>query len=262
MRDGFIELIHIIAGQKGFRKIIQEVFMENSIALLSATAVSLGFIHTILGPDHYLPFIVLSEARKWTLRKTMLITFLCGLGHVLSSVVIGFIGIAIGISVNRLVSVESFRGNIAGWLFIAFGLVYMIISIRNLYRRQKHSHPHFHPGTGSHVHEHNHFSGHAHVHDSATARTTPWILFLIFVFGPCEPLIPVLMYPAAENNIHGTVVVALLFSIVTIATMMGVVLAFKLGFSKINLKPVERYTNVIAGAMILLSGVAIQFLGL
>lgn len=236
--------------------------MENSIALLSATAVSLGFIHTILGPDHYLPFIVLSEARKWNLRKTMLITFLCGLGHVLSSVLLGFAGIAIGLSVNRLVSVESFRGNIAAWLFIAFGLVYMIISIRNLYRRKKHTHPHFHHDSGSHAHEHSHYSEHTHVHETDKARTTPWILFLIFVFGPCEPLIPVLIYPAAENNIHGTVVVALLFSIVTIATMMGVVLAFKLGFSKINLKPVEKYSNVIAGAMIFLSGVAIRFLGL
>jgi sulfite exporter TauE/SafE len=236
--------------------------MENSIALLSATAVSLGFIHTILGPDHYLPFIVLSEARKWNLRKTMLITFLCGLGHVLSSVLLGFAGIAIGLSVNRLVSVESFRGNIAAWLFIAFGLVYMIISIRNLYRKRKHTHPHFHHDSGNHVHEHSHVSEHTHIHETDKARTTPWILFLIFVFGPCEPLIPVLMYPAAENNIHGTIIVALLFSIVTIATMMGVVLAFKLGFSKINLKPVEKYTNVIAGAMILLSGVAIKFLGL
>lgn len=236
--------------------------MENSIALLSATAVSLGFIHTILGPDHYLPFIVLSEARKWNLRKTMMITFLCGLGHVLSSVLLGFAGIAIGLSVNRLVSVESFRGNIAAWLFIAFGLVYMIISIRSLYRKRKHTHTHFHPDSGNHVHEHSHISEHTHVHETDKTRTTPWILFLIFVFGPCEPLIPVLMYPAAENNIRGTVIVALLFSIVTIAAMMGIVLAFRLGFSKINLKPVEKYSNVIAGAMILLSGVAIRFLGL
>jgi hypothetical protein len=43
--------------------------------------------------------------------------------------------------------------------------------------------------------------------------------------------------------------------------MMSIVLAFKLGFSKINLKPVEKYSNLIAGAMILFSGIAIQFLG-
>ncbi|MBI5010716.1 MAG: hypothetical protein HZB98_13960 [Bacteroidia bacterium] len=45
--------------------------MDNSIALLSVTAVSLGFLHTLLGPDHYLPFIVISLAKKWSLKKTI-----------------------------------------------------------------------------------------------------------------------------------------------------------------------------------------------
>lgn len=236
--------------------------MNTSIALLSATAVSLGFIHTILGPDHYLPFIVLSQARQWSVRKTMIITFLCGLGHVASSVVLGLIGIAVGVSVSKLVSVESFRGNIAAWLFIAFGLVYMIISIRNLLRNRKHVHSHFHSDGNKHEHEHSHHREHTHVHQTDPARTTPWILFIIFLFGPCEPLIPIIMYPAAENNIPGSVLVAVLFSAVTIATMMSVVLAFRLGLNKINLKPLEKYSHVIAGAVIFFSGVAIQVLGL
>ena len=93
-------------------------------------------------------------------------------------------------------------------------------------------------------------------------NTTPWILFLIFVFGPCEPLIPILMYPAAQNNISGAIIVSVLFSIVTIATMMSVVLAFRFGMNRINLKPIEKYSHLIAGAMIFFSGLAIQFLGL
>ena len=236
--------------------------MNDSIALLSVTAISIGFIHTILGPDHYLPFIVLSQAKKWTLRKTMIVTFFCGVGHVISSVILGLIGIAVGISVTRLISVESFRGNIAAWLFIAFGLVYMIISIRNLIKKKKHSHSHFHIDGEKHIHEHDHHNEHSHIHQEEVFKTTPWILFLIFVFGPCEPLIPILMYPAAKNNISGAILVSVLFSVVTIGTMMSVVLAFKLGLNKINLKPIDRYSHVIAGAMILFSGLAIQFLGL
>jgi len=236
--------------------------MNESIALLSVTAISIGFIHTILGPDHYLPFIVLSQAKKWTLKKTMFVTFLCGLGHVLSSVFLGLLGIAIGFSVTKLVSVESFRGNIAAWLFIAFGLVYMIISIRNLIKKRKHSHPHFHIDGEKHVHLHDHHNEHTHIHQKDMINTTPWILFLIFVFGPCEPLIPILMYPAAESNISGAVIVSILFSVVTIGTMMSIVVAFKLGLNRINLKPVEKYGHLIAGAMIFFSGLAIQFLGL
>jgi ABC-type nickel/cobalt efflux system permease component RcnA len=70
------------------------------------------------------------------------------------------------------------------------------------------------------------------------------------------------MYPASKNNFHGAVIVALLFSITTISTMISIVLAFNLGLSKINLKPVEKYSHIIAGAMIFFSGLAILVLGL
>ncbi|MDR2887662.1 MAG: sulfite exporter TauE/SafE family protein [Bacteroidales bacterium] len=236
--------------------------MENSIAILSVTAVSLAFFHTLLGPDHYLPFIVLSEARKWTVRRTMLITFLCGVGHVLGSVILGMVGIAAGISVAKLVDAESVRGSIAAWLFIAFGLVYMMISVRNLIKNRRHTHSHNHSGCEEHRHEHSHSGAHTHVHETGAVKTTPWILFLIFVFGPCEPLIPILMYPAARSNVAGAVFVSAVFAAVTIATMMLTVLAFKLGLNRINLKPVEKYSHLIAGATIFLSGMAIQFLGL
>lgn len=236
--------------------------MEGSTLILAGTAVTIGFVHTLIGPDHYLPFIVMGEARAWTIRKTMFITFLCGVGHVLSSVVVGFIGIAAGLSLSKLELFESFRGNIAAWLLIAFGLIYMLISLRRLYRKKRHIHQHHHTDGMKHEHEHDHFSGHSHIHIGERKNMTPWILFLIFVLGPCEPLIPILMYPAASNNISGVILVTLLFSAVTIATMMTVVLAVRLGLSRINLKPLEQYVNVIAGATIAVSGLAIQLLGL
>jgi hypothetical protein len=114
----------------------------------------------------------------------------------------------------------------------------------------------------SHEHEHSHQDEHVHIHEEEAINTTPWILFLIFVFGPCEPLIPIVMYPAAENNISGAVLVSVLFSIVTIGTMMSIVLAFRFGLNKINLKPLEKYSNLLAGTMIFVTGLAIVFLGL
>ena len=73
--------------------------------ILIATAASIGFFHTILGPDHYLPFIVMSRSGKWSVKKTMLVTLLCGLGHVLSSILLGVAGIALGVAVFRLEAV-------------------------------------------------------------------------------------------------------------------------------------------------------------
>lgn len=54
-------------------------------------SIAVGFSHTLLGPDHYLPFIVLSRACGWSYRKTFRITFVCGLGHILTAVVLGYL---------------------------------------------------------------------------------------------------------------------------------------------------------------------------
>ena len=60
--------------------------METSLEVLLFSAASIGFVHTLIGIDHSLPFVVLGRARGWSLRKVWSITFLCGFGHVLSSV--------------------------------------------------------------------------------------------------------------------------------------------------------------------------------
>jgi nickel/cobalt exporter len=238
--------------------------MTNEILVLAGTAASIGFVHTVLGPDHYLPFIVISRARRWTLPKTLFISFLCGLGHVLSSVVLGFVGIALGIAVFRLEGVESFRGGLAAWLLIGFGLAYAVWGIHRAIRKKPHKHLHPHTDGIDHEHSHTHQrASHAHVHDDKTrANITPWILFTIFVFGPCEPLIPLLMYPAAKHDISGVILVTLAFGVITIMTMLVIIAAASWGASFIRLGPLERYAHAIAGAMIFISGLSVQFLGL
>jgi sulfite exporter TauE/SafE len=237
--------------------------MSNELLILIIAAASIGFFHTLLGPDHYLPFIVMSRSRNWSLRKTSLVTVICGIGHVLSSVLLGIIGIALGIAVSKLEAIESFRGSIAAWVLIAFGLVYFIWGMRRALRSKPHEHLHKHEDGFSHMHTHNHTEVHMHVHrKKGTKNITPWVLFTIFVFGPCEPLIPLLMYPAAKNSLLGVVLVTGLFSATTILTMLGIVLISTFGFNLIPMNRLERYTHAIAGATICLCGVSIQFLGL
>ena len=237
--------------------------MSNELLILIIAAASIGFFHTLLGPDHYLPFIVMSRSRNWSLRKTSLVTVLCGIGHVLSSVLLGIIGIALGIAVSKLEAIESFRGSIAAWVLIAFGLVYFIWGMRRALRSKPHEHLHKHEDGFSHMHTHNHTEVHMHIHKKkGTKNITPWVLFTIFVFGPCEPLIPLLMYPAAKNSLLGVVLVTGLFSATTILTMLGIVLISTFGLNLIPMNRLERYTHAIAGATICLCGVSIQFLGL
>jgi len=237
--------------------------MTAELSALVITAASIGVLHTVLGPDHYLPFIMMSWARKWSRVKTTFITFLCGLGHIASSVVLGLIGVSMGLAVKKLELIESVRGNLAAWLLIAFGLAYLVWGLRRAYRNQPHMHTHVHTDQAAHTHRHSHHQKHSHVHNGKnTSSITPWTLFVIFIFGPCEPLIPILMYPAAKNGFFGVLLVTLVFGTATIATMLGVVLLASTGVNFLPLAKVQRFAHVIAGATILLCGLAIQFMGL
>ncbi len=237
--------------------------MTAELNTLIIAAASIGFFHTILCPHPYLPFIMMSWARKWSALKTTLITLLCGLGHIAGSVLLGLIGVSLGLAVKKLEIVESARGNLAAWLLVAFGLVYFVWGLRRAYRNRPHVHGHTHISEAAHTHPHSHYQEHAHVHNGkTTASIAPWTLFVIFVFGPCEPLIPILMYPAAKNSLFGLVVVTCVFGVATIATMLGMVLLSRAGVSFIQLPRLQRFSHVIAGATICLCGLAIQFLGL
>jgi nickel/cobalt exporter len=271
------------------------VQMTDTPILLFATAASVGFVHTVLGPDHYLPFVAMSRAGGWSRRKTILVTLLCGLGHVLSSAVLGLIGIAFGVAVFKLQWVERFRGDLAGWLLIAFGLVYFLWGVRRAIRNQPHTHFHAHADGVVHAHEHTHHADHVHVHglsepgtqatgqrdgDEGTrgplqacpeqrrgklrdegrrpASVTPWVLFTIFIFGPCEPLIPIVMYAAAKGTTWTVVGVTIVFGVITLATMLAVVLSSSWIVGIAPLRRWQRFGHALAGLAVLACGVAVQ----
>lgn len=233
--------------------------MTDNLTTLTITAASLAFIHTVLGPDHYLPFIVMARARKWTIYKTSWVTILSGFGHVISSILLGTIGIGVGVALNKLTFMESVRGDLAAWLFVLFGLGYMVWGLYRAVKNRPHKHIHHHANGTVHVHEHTHQNAHDHTHKN---NITPWILFTIFFLGPCEPLIPLLMYPAAQSSPWGVAQVSIVFGLITMLTMLVLVLLAAYGLKFVKLGPMERYTHAIAGAMILLSGLGILFLGL
>ena len=82
------------------------------------------------------------------------------------------------------------------------------------------------------------------------------------MLGPCEPLIPLIMYPAAKQSMVSVVAVALLFGVTTIVTMLACVMASFYGLSRLSLPKAERYSHALAGFTILICGCSIMFLGL
>jgi sulfite exporter TauE/SafE len=235
----------------------------NEAQILLLTAASIAFLHTILGPDHYVIFTAMGKAQGWSLSRTLRITLFCGIGHVLSSIIIGAIGLLLGAQLAALIEIESLRGNLAGWALLAFGLMYFAWGLRQAGRDHTHTHVHTH-GEVVHVHEHNHHDEHTHVHDQhARDSITPWAMFVVFVFGPCEALIPLFMYPAAQQSAGLVLSVALVFGAATLATMLALVAITTIGLDKFKLPLASRrYAHAVAGASVALCGGAISFIGL
>ncbi|MFQ6038520.1 MAG: sulfite exporter TauE/SafE family protein, partial [Candidatus Aminicenantales bacterium] len=237
---------------------------SNGMFLLIVTAASIGFVHTVLGPDHYLPFVVIGRARRWRLSFTLAVAGLCGLGHVLSSVLIGLVGIGLGAALFRVEAIEAFRSEAAGWLLIGFGLAYGVWGLHRGFKKKPHLHVHDHANGVEHEHLHTHQEpDHSHVHPQRSdSSLTPWILFVIFVFGPCEPLIPLMMVPAARASLAGVVLVPIAFGASTILTMLALIAGASAGVRLLRLGPFEKYAHAMAGGVIFLSGIGVRIFGL
>jgi nickel/cobalt transporter (NicO) family protein len=227
--------------------------MHHETLILILSALTVGFIHTLLGPDHYVPFIVMSKARQWSLTKTVVITTLCGIGHVLSAVILGLIAVSIGITLAKLNFIESVRGTMAAWLLIGFGFAYLLWGIRLAIKNKRHQH--------IEKLQHETFSPHVH-HKKSFKELTPWILFLIFILGPCEPLIPLIMYPGIKGSIINVTLVTIFFGIATLCVMLLATITAVFGFKLFKFDFFERYGNALAGAVVCGSGLAIKFLGI
>jgi len=237
--------------------------MINEPGLLIATAASVGFIHTLTGPDHYLPFIVLSQARGWSLAKTLSVTVACGAGHVGSSLIIGIAGLSLGKALNALTGIETLRGEIAAWCLITFGFFYLIWGIKKSFMKDDVWHNHDQVPDQTMICTNDGVPGIRIPHRIKSYKElTPWILFTMFVLGPCEPFIPILLYPAVADHISAVIMVTLAFSLTTMGTMSFMVLISIQGLKTLPCKLFDRHLHTIAGGTILLCGIGIKFLGI
>ncbi len=201
------------------------------------SAIGIGFLHS-LAPDHWLPFASIAKAQGWSRRKLLGVSLLAGMAHVGSSIILGALGIFLGLGLAGLEGAESFRGNIAGFLLIGFGVAYAVWGLKHI--------------------------RHNHLHLDTAKTVTVWTLIAIFVFGPCEPLIP-LMFLAVQHGWYGVWLVTAAFSLTTVFMVVSQSMLAFLGMGLLagrSMVDMERWSHVMAGGVIALTGVAVMFLGI
>ena len=207
---------------------------------LTISAISVAFFHA-LAPDHWLPFVALAKGSRWSMKKLAWITTLAGIGHVTTSLLLGFLGLWAGLVLHRLEGAEAWRGSVGIWLLIGFGIAYALWG----FKHAQHQHPHI------------------SVEETvrAYAKRRVWMLMAIMVFGPCEPLIP-LMFIAAGEGIRAVFVISLVFSVITVAMVVG---QSCLGYSGVRLIKapwMDQYAHAMAGIVIVVTAVAVMVIGI
>lgn len=226
---------------------------EGLTALLVPAAIAVGSLHA-LAPDHWVPFAALGRARRWSARRLVVTTALCGLGHVTVSVALGALALFFGFEV--LVLLGRRMESVASALLIAFGLAYAVLGLRRaLGRRLADVHDH-----GGMAHQHPHSHGVLHRHDTRGASMTAWTLFVLFCADPCVAVIPIL-FAAAPLGVLRTAAIVGSYELATIATMVGLVLAAGAATSRIGGRWLNLYGDAAAGGVIAAAGVAATVLG-
>ena len=219
--------------------------------ILIIAAITVAGLHTITGPDHYLPFIALSKSKGWSVSKTIGWTIICGSGHVLSSVLLALGGAALGWSLSKLSWLENIRGGIAGWVMLLFGVCYGLWGLYRAFKNNPHKHFDLQGNGDIYVFEHKHEET---ISPKERYKVTPWVMFIIFILGPCEPMIPLLYFPAAQNSWWGITVLVAIYTMVTLFTMITLVLLGYYGIAFVKTEKMERYMHALGGLTIAICG--------
>lgn len=199
---------------------------------LIAGSLVLSVLHALI-PNHWLPVLAISRKENWSIGQTTSVTFISGLSHALSTVLIGVAFGVVGVTLAD--HIESFAHLIAPLILIALGLFYV-------YQHHRHKHFHLHAQP-----------------KSLSKRQVVFGLVVAMFFSPCFEIEAYFLMAGA----HGWGHVALLGVVYTVVTVTGMVtwirLAYK-GLFKLNWHTLEHNAGIITGVTLILTGIASFFI--
>ena len=227
--------------------------MSSTGPALLAAAAGVGFGHAIL-PDHWVPLAVLGRTRRYPLARIARLSGLAGIAHVLVSLVLGAVIIAIGLQFRS--TIQNAQDTIIGCVLIATGLGFAALELSG------HGHGHGHDHDPGHSHGHDHVHGHAHEHDEAQPRRRglQGLAAVMVPFGaaasPDLTILPVFL-AATTAGVATAVGSLVVFAVVTIGTIVGLTLAAARGGYQIRGEWLEQWGNVFTALVLVVIGVLV-----
>jgi nickel/cobalt exporter len=212
--------------------------MSGTTPALFAAAAGVGFGHAIL-PDHWVPLAVLGRARRYPLSKVARLSGLAGVAHVLLSIILGGVIIAIGLQFRS--TIQTAQNTIIGCLLIATGVGFAIFELSG----RGHKHDHHHDG-----------HGHSHEHEDH-GRGIRGLAGVMVPFGaaasPDLTILPVFL-AATAVGVPTAIGSLAIFAAVTIGTIVGLTLTATKGGYQVRGHWLDRWGNGITAAVLVVIG--------
>jgi nickel/cobalt transporter (NicO) family protein len=257
--------------------------MSGAAVALIVAAAGVGFGHAIM-PDHWVPLAVIGRTRRYPLSRVARLSGLAGVAHVLVSLVLGAVIVAIGLQLRS--TVQDAQNAIVGAVLIATGLGFIALELSG----RGHHH-----GPGGHSHSDHEHAGHAHTHsdhehaghphrhlddehagrphshsdhehaghdhpdagvdraDSHRGRVAGIMIPFGAAASPDLTILPVFLAAAAAGA--ATAIGSLIaFALATIGTIVGLTMLATVGGYRLRGEWLERWANVITALVLLVIG--------
>jgi hypothetical protein len=202
------------------------------ISLLGGGFVA-AFLHAAL-PTHWLPFVLVGRAQRWSIARVMTAAVTAGLTHIVSTAVVGSLIVAAGLALNSWIG--GLLPHLSAALLFLFGAFYLARA-----SLQK-------PITAA--------GPEADPVPAVSDRAAFWGLVLMMAVTPGEVLLPIYLSSATE----GMVALGLLTVSFALGTVLGMTLLSVLasaGYSILRLERWARYEGAILGVALIVIGLLV-----
>jgi nickel/cobalt transporter (NicO) family protein len=192
----------------------------------------ISLLHAVI-PNHWLPMLAIGKKEQWSLNETIRVTFISGLAHVCSTIIIGILLGIIGIELSE--HIEHFTHIIAPSILILIGLYFV---------RQHYVHHHF------------------HVKNPPSNKPKAKIITALVVAMFLSPCMEIEAYflMAGAKGWWMMATIALMYAVITLGGMLlWIRLAYK-GLVRLNWHKWEHNAGLISGGVLIGTGILSFFL--
>ena len=227
------------------------------LTTIAATGFTVAFFHAAI-PTHWLPFVLVSRARKWSRGKTLAVACFAGLGHVGLTSLLGLIIAWFGFKLDE-------QGGqlfpwLAGGVLFAIGMFYFWRQWNG--RGVLHHHPagghHEESAACGHEQDHSHWDDELKGSTLVSDRAGDWAamtgLFMMLTLSPCEGFLPVYL-SGVQFGWRGFFVLSLILALGTLAGMLVFTWLTLVGLERFQVQKFERYEAALLGTIFTVLGV-------